>query len=137
MSVNENATKLRHFLEEIECKGLFDQFEEYVHPDVVLPTDLPGGQQGVSGLIQGIRTYQEGIQYQIRVQDILCDGDKVAFRNRISGKQTGKLWNFIGVGKEFAIDEVMIAQFREGRVCRFWRVADRYALIDQLGMASE
>ena len=38
-----------------------------------------------------------------------------------------------GTGKTFEIEEIMIAQFRDGKISRIWRVADVHSMLRQLG----
>ena len=103
-----------------------------VDPGVVLP-ELPGGGQGREGYKAGLRAYAAGVTYSsIAAEDVVADGDKIAARLVVRGTHTGELLGIAATNREFQIDQVVVAQFRDGRVVRFWNVADRLSLLHQL-----
>jgi predicted ester cyclase len=135
MSSGDNRDTLIRLLEEAGPALDFDYIDQVVHPDVVLPEHLPGGGQGREALKEGLRAYADGFEGTTRVQDAIVDGDKVAVRIVTKAKHTGELFGIPATGRDFHVDEIMIAEFRDGKVVRFSRVADLYSLMQQLGGA--
>src|SRR5882757_10847651 len=132
-AIEENRQKLRYLLEEVVPSGDSDSLAKYVHNDVVIPTNMPGGKQGLAGYIEGLARSKIGIEYTHSVIDTVAEGDRVVARILVKGKQTGEVMGIPNRGKEFTFEQMVIAQFREGRICQFWRVADLYSLVQQLG----
>jgi ketosteroid isomerase-like protein len=131
--LNENREKLRRMLEEVGSSGDYDVLDEYVHEDVVLPPHLPGAGEGRAGLKAALAGYDDVIEYQDVVEDSIAEGDKVVARIVARGKLKGDFLGLHGEGQEFTIDEMMIAQFRDGKISHLWRIADLFSLIQQVG----
>jgi len=134
VSPTENAAKLRRFLEEVDPSHDVDALPEYLHDDVVLPADiLPSGRQGLEGMREHLLFLPTIVQHTSTVEDIVAEGDKVAARVTVRGKHVGDFMGIRADGKRFTMDEMLIAQFRDGKISRFWRVGDVFSLMQQLG----
>src|SRR4051812_16711031 len=134
MGSSDNRALLRRFIEEIDPNADVDALPDYVHEDIELPADtMPNGRQGRAGLAEHMLWLPSVVEHRSEVQDMVGDGDRIAARIIVRGKHVG---DFLGVpasGKEWAIDEIMVAHFRDGRISRIWRVADIFSLVQQLG----
>jgi predicted ester cyclase len=129
----DNSTVLRRYIEEIDPKGEIDALPAYVQADVVLPEDTtPHGRQGLEGLREHLLFVHESVRYTSTVEDMVADEDKVAARVSIRGKLVGEFMGLPPTDKEFAIEEFMIAQFRDGKISHVWRVVDLASLMQQL-----
>jgi predicted ester cyclase/NAD(P)-dependent dehydrogenase (short-subunit alcohol dehydrogenase family) len=135
VSVEENREKLRRLLEEVSSSGNYDVLDEYVHEDVVLPPHMPEAGNGREALKAALAAYDDVLEYQDVVEDTIAEGDKVAARIVTRGKLNGEFLGMRGDGQEFTIDEMMIAQFRDGKISQIWRVADLFSLTQQIGGA--
>ena len=133
MSSDENRDTLIRLLEMAGPALDFEYIDQVVHPDVMLPDHLPGGGQGREALKAGLRAYADGYEGTTSVEDAVVDGDKVGVRIVTNAKHTGELFGIRATGKDLHVDEIMIAEFRDGRIVRFSRVADLYSLMHQLG----
>src|SRR5262249_14960961 len=130
----ELTEKVRHYVEVVQTSGDFDAWDDYLTDDLRLPDDMPDSAQGLEGFKAAVKTYERWIDFHVKVEDIFRFEDKVAIRNTISGTQLTEFPGFsAGVGKRFEITEMLIAQLRGDKICRFWRVADRYLMLQQLG----
>ena len=67
----------------------------------------------------------------------MADGDKVAARVTVRGRLIREFMGLPANGKEFAVEEFLLAQFRDGKIGRVWRVVDLATLMQQLGDGSE
>jgi predicted ester cyclase len=109
---------------------------EVVDPDVVLP-EMPGGGQGLAGYKNGLRLYATVFDHEsVTAEDVVEDGDKFAVRLRVRGRHIGEVMGVPASGRSFEIQHVMIVEFRDGKVVRFWNVADRMALLRQVTAAA-
>lgn len=127
---------LRRFIERIDPNAHVDALPEYVHEDIVLPADItPNGRQGIAGLREHVEYVSTVVDYTSTVRETVAEGDKVVAHIVIRGKLIGDFMGFPAGGPEWEIEEMMIAQFRAGKISRIWRVADLFSLIRQLGGA--
>jgi predicted ester cyclase len=132
MAATDDRSALVHLLTEAVPYEDYDYIDGLVHPEVVLP-EMPGGGQGVEGYKQGLRAYAAAMEHEsITAEDVVADGDKVAVRLVVKGRHTGPLMGVPPTGKAFTVDQMIIAQFRDGLIVRFWNVADRLSLARQL-----
>jgi predicted ester cyclase len=128
---------LRRFIEQVDPNAKVDALPDYVHDDIVLPADtLPNGRQGIEGLREHLEYLPTVIEYTSTVRQMVAEGDKVAAHIVIRGKQIGDFMGIPASGQEWAIEEMLIAQFRDGKISQVWRVADLLSLMQQLGAAS-
>ena len=138
MAAIDNAARLRRYIEEIDPRGDVDALPEYVQEDVALPADTtPRGRQGLAGLREHLEFLHERVRYSSTVEDLVADGDKVAARVTVRGRLIREFMGLPANGKEFAVEEFLLAQFRDGKIGRVWRVVDLATLMQQLGDGSE
>ena len=134
MTSNDHRANLRRFIEEIDPNADVDALPDYVHDDIVLPADiLPNGRQGLEGLREHMLYLPNIVEHTSTVEDMVGDGDRIAARITVRGTHVGEVLGIPATGKEWAIDEFMIAHFRHGKISRIWRVADIFSLLQQLG----
>jgi predicted ester cyclase len=68
--------------------------------------------------------------------DVICDGDRVAWRGTMSGRHVGA-WNGLApTGHPFAIDRVDVFRVAGGRLVEHWPLVDELSLLRQLGVLS-
>jgi predicted ester cyclase len=135
MSVAENCAVLRRFLEEAAVNVDSPLFDEVVHEDVLLPEDMGGTGTGRERLKSGLAGHLEAFDMTIQVQDIFGDGNKVVARQVVRGKHVAPFMGAPATGKEFQIEEMVIARFRDDKVAQFWRVVDLLGMQTQLGLS--
>ena len=67
------------------------------------------------------------------IDELIAEGDKVAFRGRYEGTHTG---DFMGVppsGQRISVVGVGVFRVANGRVAEFWVSPDRMSLMQQIG----
>lgn len=67
------------------------------------------------------------------IEDILCDGDKVAVRHRFTGTQTGPLGEFPGKGMRATSDYIAIYRIEGDMIAEAWVAWDNLSVLRQLG----
>jgi predicted ester cyclase len=68
------------------------------------------------------------------LEDLIAEGDKVAFRCRYEGTHSGA--SFMGVqasGRRISMTGVGVMRVADGKVAEFWVSPDRMTLLQQLG----
>ncbi|MFC5745831.1 ester cyclase [Actinomadura rugatobispora] len=115
-----------------------DRLAEFFHEDVELPANtMPNGRQGLAGLREHNRYLATRLKGRpVTVETMIAEGDKVAVQLTVRGQVIGEVMGLQPSDREFEIEELMIFTFRDGKVSRVDRVADRYALVEQVGQGS-
>jgi len=70
----------------------------------------------------------------ITIDDILADGDKVAFRLTMRGTFTGSFRGIPPTNKPMSIWGINIYQIRDGQIVESWERTDTLNLMQQLGV---
>jgi predicted ester cyclase len=70
--------------------------------------------------------------YELYIQDIIGEGDKVAVRVLFKGVHEGELAGIAATSKKVELPFVAIYEFKDGRISDHWLGADQMALIGQL-----
>jgi steroid delta-isomerase-like uncharacterized protein len=71
--------------------------------------------------------------FDIRIEDIIADGDKVVVRSRITGTQKLAFAGIPARGGRLDIQAIDIHEFKAGRVVRTWHTEDWMTGLRQLG----
>ncbi len=70
-----------------------------------------------------------------RIDDVICEGDKVVVRARFEGTNDGSFMGIPPTGKKISITMIMIDRFdSKGRVVEHWGDFDSAGLLRQLGV---
>ena len=105
--------------------------EDWVH----IPANTPGeepGREGFKKLIPGFAaTFKDG---NLKIEDIVQDGNKVAVRSTYTAKQVGPFMGFAPKGREFTIMTIDIHEFDDkGMVKTTWHLEDWLGGLFQMG----
>lgn len=129
----ENKELLRRFAEEGFNRGDTDVVDEIVADDFVYndPT-LPSGRDGVKQVIQMFRiAFPDG---RLSIDSLVAERDLVVARSTFTGIQSGEFMGIPPTGRAVRIQEIDIARIEGGKIAEHWGVADRYTLMQQLGV---
>jgi predicted ester cyclase len=132
MSTEQNKQIVRRIIEEGLSKHNLDLIDEYFDPGFVenqfgLKPTIPGMKEDFQFL------YHAFPDYQLTIDDIVAEGDKVWLRMTCTGTNNG---GFMGPpnGKSFKIAVMDVIRLKNGKIVEHWGVPDRFALLAQLGM---
>jgi steroid delta-isomerase-like uncharacterized protein len=111
--------------------------------DAVFAPDCVVHMTGVAEPIRGIGPWKELIAGLLRafpdlhltVEDQLVQGDRVAFRWRATGTQTGPFGAAPPSGKPVVLDGLIMDRMAEGKVRERWEQWDQSLMLQQLGFA--
>jgi predicted ester cyclase len=132
MLTQQDQENLRHTIEEAYNKDNYDVLDLLFAPDYqehefgLAPT-LPGLKQ----TLQSIRSAFP--DHHVTIEEMIADTNKVWVRMTTQGTNLGP---FMGppTNKPMTITVINIYRFENGRIVEHWGVADRFAVMAQLGL---
>jgi len=68
------------------------------------------------------------------LQDMVAEGDRVAFRSRLEMTHTGKFGDVAGSGEQIVIVEMGIMRIHRDKIAEMWGLLDTLALMHQIGV---
>jgi predicted ester cyclase len=74
-------------------------------------------------------------KYQLSVDDMIAEGDKVAVRTTFTGTHKGDLMGIAPTGKDVVLPFIIIYRVSGDRIVEHWMSVDQMALMQQLGVA--
>jgi len=93
----------------------------------------PGGEGGAEALLATMHWYDEAFEDQrVEVLHAVADGDLVALHVELSARHTGFFRGVAPTGHRFAVREMHVLRFAEGREAEHWCVRDEAALVRAL-----
>jgi steroid delta-isomerase-like uncharacterized protein len=109
--------------------------DEVVDPDLVFHAPVPSGMTGVQALKQVWVTLLSAFpDLHVAIEDVLAEGDKVVYRNKVTGTHQGEYRGLPPTGRSVTYDEIFIVRFADGRIAEIWGVVDVFAQLRQLGL---
>jgi ketosteroid isomerase-like protein len=113
--------------------GDFDDFDELLHPDVVI--HAPRGLSTTSveaekGVWKDALTAMPDLRHA--VQEVNVNGDVEMARVVVTGTMTAGFAGVDGTGGSFRIDQAVITHLRDGKIAEAWEIADIAALQEQV-----
>ena len=128
----DNKAVVRRFAEEGWGKGDSDVADELVAEEVVR-NGQPVGRRGLIGVSAAIRAAFP--DFQSKVEDLVGEGDKVAWRYSSGGVHTGApLFGTAAAGHAVNWTGTAIVRVEAGRIEEVWDNVDLFAIYSQLGV---
>lgn len=108
--------------------------DEVFEPDALfhspVPMDMPGPQAVKQVWTILLRAFPD---IHVKVEDVITEGDKVVFRNTVTGTHQGEYRGIAPTGNSVNYREIFILRFVDGRVVEGWGVVDVFAQLQQIG----
>jgi predicted ester cyclase len=129
-----NKALVRRFFEEGLGRGNLDLIDELVAPDAVMhnPLILDAPPRSVRGSVEMLRRAFPDLS--VEVLDLIAEGDRVAAFLRLSGTNTGAYRRGGATHRQASMRAFFIWRIADGRLVESWGVADRFDLLQQLGI---
>lgn len=138
MTTTQADTKeiVRQMNEEVWGEGDLDLIDEYVAEDYVEHnTASPRDIHGPDGYRENVEMVRAAFpDMDVIVEDIIADGDKVAYRYTIVGTHEGPFMGIEPTGVEVEIAGSGIARFEDGQLVESWSNVDVMGTMQQLGV---
>jgi steroid delta-isomerase-like uncharacterized protein len=136
MSVDENKTIVRRFLEEAwnnQDLAVMDELlaDDYVGHDPSIPGGDIRGRESLKAVLQVARAGMPDAR--IAIEDVLGEGDKTVVRFTVHGTHRG---DFLGIppsGREVKVATLLLSRFAGARIAEEWVVKDMLGLLQQIG----
>ena len=134
MSIEENKAIVRRFFEVGPSKGDLVAANELLSPNFSLHTPLPSA-PGVQGIIDTITTCRVAFEHlDVKVEDMVAEGDKVAARFVANGIHQGSFMNLPPTGRPITMTGIEIFRIENGKIAELWAEANLLGLMQQLGI---
>jgi len=109
--------------------------DEAVDPNLVFHAPVPNGMTGVQALKQvWVTLLQAFPDLHVAIEDVLAEGDKVVYRNTVTGTHQGEYRGLAATGRSVTYNEIFIIRFADGLIAEIWGVVDVLAQLRQLGV---
>ncbi len=72
-------------------------------------------------------------KYELSVEDMVAEEDKVAVRATFRGTQRGEFYGIAPTGKSVGIPVMLVYRIADGKIVEHWMNADSLGLMQQLG----
>ncbi|MEV5834508.1 ester cyclase [Nocardia sp. NPDC052112] len=117
-----------------DAEAIAKTIDEVVDPDLLFHAPVPMGATGAQAIKQVwavlLRAFPD---IHVAVEDVIAEGDKVVFRNTVTGTHLGDYRGLPPTGRSVTYNEIFIVRFTEGRIAEIWGVVDVFAQLQQLG----
>lgn len=132
--MQDNATIIRRFADEVITQGNIDSAAQFVWEDVIEQVPLPGQGPGLDGLkdiLRGMRAAFPDLIFSIQEQ--IADGEKVASRFEWTGTHRGTFLGVPATGRFVRVWGIVIDRLEQGRIKDTRILMDALGLMMQLG----
>lgn len=137
MSTEQNKAIVRRFLEEVFNQGKVEVADELVAPTYIrhgMPTPVPPGPESLK---QSAAAWRHAFpDVHGTVEDILAEGDRVAYRWTIRGVHRGGFMGATGTGQRVTVSGMTFFRIADGQIVETWDSPDLFGLKQQLGLIS-
>ena len=134
MSVEQNKANEKRLYDEVWNKGNYEVIHELVSPDYVTQTAQREfkGHQGYRDMVTLQRTNMPDLHFTI--DEMVGEGDKLAYRITGHGTYKGKLGDVELTGKKFNWTQALFAEFKNGKVAKGVSTYDMLGIFRQAGV---
>lgn len=110
--------------------------DEAVDPNLLFHAPVPSDMTGVQALKQVWVTLLRAFpDLHVAIEDVVAEGDKVVYRNTVTGTNHGEYRGLPPTGRSVTYNEIFIIRFADGLITEIWGVVDVLAQLRQLGLA--
>lgn len=139
MSTEKNKTIVRRMTEEVLCGGNLDLMDELVANDFVNHNLLATGEPSQSTGVDSYRKEAIGFRsvfpdITVSIIHLLADGDKVISHIQMRGTHKKEFMGIPATNKRVVWSAISIVRLANGKIAERWNIADRYSLLQQLGV---
>ena len=132
MAQNENVTAIENAVEQMNAGNVDGYLELYA--DNLTVHGYPPGVEGKAGVSEFYRSFRKAIDdFDLKVEDVVSEGDTVAGRYRITGKHADELMGVPASGNAIDVEGQSFFRFENGRVAERWQSLDAVTLMTQIG----
>ncbi|HET6244465.1 MAG: ester cyclase [Bacteroidetes bacterium] len=121
--------------------GKVDQFDQYMHENIVEHTPDPAftsNKKGLEYFKEIGQTYFDAMSdFKIEIQQVLNCENKVVVLSNFKGKHTGNLFDIEPTNKNISFTNIDIFTIENGMITEHWGVGDNLGMLMQMGVITE
>jgi steroid delta-isomerase-like uncharacterized protein len=135
MSTEQNKALIRRFIEEVLHQGRLEVADELIATHAVRHGLTPAPALGSASVKQSAVVLRNAFpDVHSTIDDMVAEGDKIAYRWTLHGTHQGEFMGVQGSGKAVTFTGMTIARIVNGQIVEFWEHNDRLGLMQQLGL---
>ncbi len=134
MPAEESKAVVRRYIDEVWHKRNLAAVDAFLAPHYrryVSPTAAPLTLEGQKQRLAAFRSAFPDIE--LTVEDMLAEGDRVAFRSTIRGTHAGVFLGIPASGKRVTVALIDVVRVEHARIVEHWGGPDIFDLLQQLG----
>ncbi len=134
MPPEDAAQLIAHYVEEVLNQGNLELLNEICAPDYkrhLSPVTEPLSLNEQRERLAAIRTAFP--DWELKLEEIICEGDIIAFRATVRGTQKGVFLGLPATGKSVKASALDIIRIRDRKFIEHWGGPDLFTLTQQLG----
>lgn len=133
MAAEKNRELLDQYMAQVWRDGDLDALPEFLHPDYRRHLGPIRGSLDRDGQMSRLRGFREAFpDITITVEDVLADGDLIAFRSTMRGTHEGVFAGVQPTGNTVTVGLVDLIRVAEGRFIEQWGGPDMADLMSQI-----
>jgi steroid delta-isomerase-like uncharacterized protein len=128
-----NEEIVREWIDKGFSGGDLTVADRLVADNFVNHTSLPGqlgGRDGLKKAVAALRAAFSGLN--VRIDDVVSEGDRVAVRDTIQAKHTGDFNGVKPSGRDVTVDRIAFYTVKGGKIAEQWAQLDMAGLMRQL-----
>lgn len=135
MSVEENRALIQRFVDEAFNRGNLGVVDEIYAPVYVGHTaGFPDQTLGPEGVKEFVELYRSAFpDLHTTIEDIVTEGDKVAYRWTAVGTHQGELFGVPPSSNRMEITGITIERIEDGKIVETWNNFDQLGMMRQIG----
>lgn len=134
MSTKDDLSLVRRYVDEVLNAGNLELLDEMLSPDYkryLTPTSAPLTPQLQKQRLAGLRAAFPDIH--LTMEDIIAEGDRIAFRGALRGTHQGTFQGIPPTGKQVTVFAYDLVRIENGKFCEHWGGPDLLNALLQLG----
>ena len=133
---NDSKAVVQAFVEEVQNKGNIDAAGDFIAPDLVDHSSLPGLPSGLDGAKAIFSMIRAGFSdHDAVIHDQVAEGDKVVTRKSFTGTYDGEFLGVPPTGRRVTIDVIDIVRVQDGLIVEHWNTVNLLGAMQQMGAA--
>lgn len=130
----ENKAVVQRWFDEVWNHGSADAVDQLMAPDAMVH-GLGEAMVGPQAFKRFHAAYREAFpDVQIEIQDMVAEGDKVAFRWTATATHRGGSLGFAATNRNVRFEGMGIVRVRRGKLIEGWNAFDQLGMLQQLGV---
>jgi steroid delta-isomerase-like uncharacterized protein len=134
----DNKALTERWFEEVWNKGRAEAIREMVTEDLVVHGLSDAKGEAIKGVKEFDRFHSQFVNafpnIQVKVEDLIAEGDKVAARCTVSAKHTGDALGLAPTYADVDFTGIAIVRIKDGKIVEAWNNFDFMKMNRQLGI---